>query len=189
MITSRSTFHYLVSMQVIWFIIVFLTRSEYDHTRMAISLYILQFLIACVYLSQVKVKHMKSSSIICGGCFLCTVLYVTLTKQPIEPYMGFAFVLMMCACIFMIRKQCQYKDMLREYYPWILRRYNMFDFTQGREKERFLEDALKKEMENEGDDRARDIMELRGSIYAIGFLHFETIMFCLGISMILNYIF
>ena len=185
--TSKSTFHYVIVMHILWSIIFYLTiASEYDHTRFVVSLCILQILIVCVYLSQAKLKYMRGSFIICGCCLFCVVLYGIVTRKPMDSFIGFVAILWISAGVFVIRKQCQYKDMLRKHYPWILRKYNMFDFTQGREKERFLEDALKKEMENEGDDRAKNIMELRSSIYAIGFLHFEMIIFFAEISMVLE---
>lgn len=79
-----------------------------------------------------------------------------------------------------------YQEILRKHYPWILKKYNNYDFTQGHEKEKYLDSALKKELEIEESNRINEIIDARSSIYAIGFLHFETIMFCIGISNILN---
>ena len=170
-------------MHIIWItFFLFLLRNN----NFAIAIYIIQILLLCKFLNYVNWKYIRTSFILCIGIFLFFVIHVLMILDAQRIIIGYGMTYFISGVILCFQKYCLFNKIIRKQYPYIMYQYDKYDVFQIRDRELFLDTELNKKLNEENTETIKTIINMKNSVYVIGLLHFESIIFCLGISFLIT---
>ena len=183
LITGKSFFYYILMMHIIWIIFFLFLLTDNDF---AIAIYIIQIILTCKFLGHVALNYIRNSLILCIGIFLFFVIHVLMISEAQKIIIGYSMTYFISGAIFCFQKYSLFQKIIRKQYPYIMHQYDKYDVFQIRDREIFLDSELNKKLNEDNTEIIKIIVNMKNSVYVIGFLHFESIVFCIGTSFLIT---